>query len=108
MRDELKENDRMSVITFERSATRIHGLVKMTPENKSLSLVQIKSVHVSAHVDDFNGPNTDILITSQLYNENELFESKWILGMPKYVRKRPKYPEISNTPHTPHTHSAHS
>jgi uncharacterized protein YegL len=37
MRDELKENDRMSVITFERSATRIHGLVKMTPENKSLT-----------------------------------------------------------------------
>ena len=34
MRDELKEGDRMSVITFERMATRIHGLVKMTPENK--------------------------------------------------------------------------
>lgn len=35
MRDELKDNDRMSVITFERSATRIHGLLKMTPANKS-------------------------------------------------------------------------
>lgn len=35
MRDELKENDRMSVITFERSASRIHGLLKMTPENKT-------------------------------------------------------------------------
>lgn len=34
MRDELKENDRMSVITFERSASRIHGLLKMTPANK--------------------------------------------------------------------------
>lgn len=34
MRDELKENDRMSVITFERSAERIHGLLKMTPANK--------------------------------------------------------------------------
>ena len=35
MRDELKENDRMSVITFEQHATRIHGLVKMTQDNKS-------------------------------------------------------------------------
>lgn len=35
MRDELKDNDRMSVITFERNASRIHGLLKMTAGNKS-------------------------------------------------------------------------
>lgn len=34
MRDELKDNDRMSVITFERRATRVHGLLKMTSANK--------------------------------------------------------------------------
>lgn len=35
MRDELKDQDRMSVITFERSSNLIHGLKKMTADNKS-------------------------------------------------------------------------
>lgn len=44
MRDELKDHDRMSVITFEGYATRIHGLLKMTPTNKGRTEAHINGM----------------------------------------------------------------
>ena len=43
-----------------------------------ISLVQIKSVEVTAHIDDLNSPNTNLLITNQLYDNEEFFHSKWV------------------------------
>jgi uncharacterized protein YegL len=66
MRDELKENDRMSVITFEQSADRIHGLLKMTPANKNRTEDYINQLR----------PGGGTRILSGLQEANQVLQSR--------------------------------
>jgi uncharacterized protein YegL len=70
MRDELKDNDRMSVITFERMSSRIHGLVKMTAANKGRTEQYINQLRPGGGTRILAGMNEALEVLSSRKTKN--------------------------------------
>ena len=101
----LSPSDRLSIVTFDNSSSRITPLLTMTPQNKKITLDKIRQVGASGGTSIYNGMTTALEILKQRKQVNNVsgvfllsdgLDGSADLGVKNLVAKYDKFQNCNN------------